>query len=161
MTAEELEEFINLCPVVAEMLFDPNVIQKVPPPKIDHSCPIYDTWDKAAKRLVNQIWRSNGAHIFHNPIDPDRLGIPDYFEVIKEPIDLGTIKQRLNHNSYFTMQEVVDDIWRCFDNCIEYNGEDSPAGERCMQVIKAYEKAFEQLNIKFYLEEIPLNTPLD
>ena len=53
---------------------------------------MYDSWDKAAKRLINSLWRCGAAHIFHNPVDPDRLGIPDYFEVVKEPIDLGTIK---------------------------------------------------------------------
>lgn len=59
------------------------------------------------------------------------------------------------------MQEVIDDIEQCFYNCLEYNGEDSPAGERCVLVMKAYQKLCEQLNIDFYLEEIPVNTPLD
>ena len=76
----------------------------------DYSIPLYDNWDKVAKRLINQIWRTNAAKIFHKPVDPDRLGIPDYFEVVKDPIDLGTIKQRLNYNYYTTIKQFTDDI---------------------------------------------------
>lgn len=65
--------------------------------------PMYDSWEKAAKRLITQLWRVPSAQLFHNPVDPDRLGIPDYFEVVKDPIDFGTIKQRLQHNVYFSM----------------------------------------------------------
>lgn len=49
-------------------------------------------WDDAAKELMNQLWRYSGAKIFHEPVDPDRLNIPDYLEVVKTPIDFGTIR---------------------------------------------------------------------
>ena len=127
----------------------------------DSNTPLYDCWDKAAKRLINSLWRVNSAQIFHHPVDPDRLQIPDYFEIVKEPIDFGTIKQRLNHNYYFEMHEVVEDIQRCFDNCLLFNGEESLVGERCMKVINEFKKLYQKLNIEFYMEEIPLGTPLD
>jgi hypothetical protein len=78
--------------------------------------------------LIQSLWRCSSSQIFHQPVDPDKLGIPDYFEVVKDPIDFGTIKQRLNHNLYYTMRDFIVDIERCFSNCILYNGEDSPAG---------------------------------
>ena len=42
-----------------------------------------------------------------------------------------------------------------------YNGEDSPVGVRCIQVIKEFHKLYDQLNIEFYLELIPLNATMD
>jgi len=59
------------------------------------------------------------------------------------------------------MKEFINDIQRCFDNCILFNGEDSPAGQRCLQVIEEFKKLYLQLNIEFYMENIPLNTPLE
>ena len=59
------------------------------------------------------------------------------------------------------MQEVVDDIQRCFDNCILYNGEDTPAGQRCLNVIDEFQKLWAQLNVDFYLKAIDPKTPLD
>ena len=96
---------------MAEILKDNSLVGKIPQPRMpDSNTPLYDCWDKAAKRLINSLWRVNSAQIFHHPVDPDRLQIPDYFEIVKEPIDFGTIKQRLNHNYYFEMHEVVEDI---------------------------------------------------
>lgn len=139
-------------------MYNPEKIQDIPEPEIsDQTVPLYDHWDKVAKRLVNQLWRCNASQIFHKPVDPDRLGIPDYFEVVKNPIDLGTIKQRLNHNYYTTIQQVLDDIQLCFDNCLLYNGEESPAGQRCLTVIQNFEKLYKQLNIDFYITESPLS----
>ena len=58
------------------------------------------------------------------------------------------------------MKEVIDDIQKCFDNCLLYNGEDSPAGQRCLTAIEEFQKLYLQLNIEFYLDTIALNTPL-
>jgi hypothetical protein len=59
------------------------------------------------------------------------------------------------------MKEVIDDIQRCFDNCLLFNGEDSLVGDRCMKVVNEFKKLYQQLNCEFYMEEIPLGTPLD
>ena len=93
-------------------------------------------------------------------MDPDRLGIPDYFEIVKDPIDFGTIKQRLQYSQYLGMAEVIEDIQRCFDNCILYNGEDSTAGARCLTVNAEFRKLYSQLNIDFYMNNIPRNAKL-
>ena len=34
-------------------------------------------------------------------VDPVKLGLPDYFDVIKQPMDLGTIKRRLEQGTYY------------------------------------------------------------
>ena len=66
-------------------------MSEVPEPSLpDPNTLMFDSWDKAAKRLINSLWKC--GHLFHNPVDPDLLGIPDYFDVVTDPIDLGTIK---------------------------------------------------------------------
>ena len=111
--------------------------------------------------MIQSLWRCSSSQIFHHPVDPDKLGIPDYFEVVKEPIDFGTIKQRLNHNIYNAMSDFITDVKRCFSNCILYNGEDSPAGQKCMKVRDEFDRLFNQLNVQFYLDLIPMETRLE
>ena len=41
------------------------------------------------------------------PVDPIALGIPTYFDVIKSPMDLGTILMRLTQRGYASAGEVL------------------------------------------------------
>jgi hypothetical protein len=52
-------------------------------PDVPDHAQIYDCWDKAAKRMINTLWKHNQAWIFHEPVDPKKLNIPDYFDIIK------------------------------------------------------------------------------
>jgi hypothetical protein len=67
-------------------------------PDVPENAPIYDSWEKAAKRLINSLWKHSNAWIFHEPVDAMKLGIPDYFDIVKQPMDLGTVKTKLGNN---------------------------------------------------------------
>lgn len=51
-----------------------------------------ETWEKVAKRILGNLWKLKGAFYFHSPVDPVRLKIDDYFDIVKKPMDFGTIK---------------------------------------------------------------------
>ena len=50
------------------------------------------------------------------------MQIPDYPDIVKNPMDFGTIKKKLNLYAYKSGQEFLDDMKLVFDNCILYNG---------------------------------------
>ncbi|OII71341.1 bromodomain-containing protein [Cryptosporidium andersoni] len=58
---------------------------------------------------------------FKDPIDPVKNQCPDYFEVIKKPIDLHTIVSKLNKDTYRTLLEFYEDVMLIFSNCRCYN----------------------------------------
>jgi hypothetical protein len=68
------------------------------------------------------LWKLKDSEIFHRPVDPVELGIPDYPDIIKNPMDFSTIKKKLNHSFYRNCREFCDDMNLVFDNCILYNG---------------------------------------
>ena len=43
---------------------------------------------------------------FNQPVDPVLLGLPRYPEVIKRPMDLGTIKRNIEEGTYGTVEEL-------------------------------------------------------
>jgi NAD(P)H-dependent FMN reductase len=49
--------------------------------------------------LLRQIMRHEHAWPFAKPVDPVALNIPDYFDIIKYPMDFGTIKVDRPHHS--------------------------------------------------------------
>ena len=79
-------------------------------PDVPENAAIYDCWEKAAKRLINALLKNNSNWIFFEPVDPVKLGIPDYFDIIKHPMDFGTVKNNLQNNKYLKAQEFLADI---------------------------------------------------
>ena len=67
-------------------------------------------------------WKAKGSAWFHEPVDPVKFGIMDYFDIISKPMDLGTVKKKLNHNVYEKAQDFVDDMRLVWSNCYRYNG---------------------------------------
>lgn len=73
----------------------------------------YQVWEK--------LYHAPDAPPFQIPVDPVALQIPDYFDVVKEPMDLSTIKEKLNNGDYKDPWEFVDDVWLMFNNAWLYN----------------------------------------
>lgn len=45
----------------------------------------------------------------------------DYYKIIKQPMDMGTIKKRLENNYYRSASECLQDFNTMFTNCYIYN----------------------------------------
>ena len=41
-----------------------------------------DAWIKAATRVLTLCFKSKGGYYFHEPVDPAKYGIDDYFDII-------------------------------------------------------------------------------
>ncbi|KAK9833054.1 hypothetical protein WJX74_005940 [Apatococcus lobatus] len=67
--------------------------------------------------------------LFNQPVNPEKLGLPDYFEIVKQPQDFGSILTRLHGSlergsksrSYRSAEEVHKEVLLVFDNCKAYN----------------------------------------
>ena len=87
-------------PEIARYWLNPATLEGLDTSNQDGNAPIYETWDAAAKRLMSKLWKVSSAWIFHEAVDAHKLQIPDYFDVVKEPMDFGTIKNKLHNNQY-------------------------------------------------------------
>ncbi|NWS84700.1 BRDT protein, partial [Toxostoma redivivum] len=71
--------------------------------------------------VMRAMWRHNFSWPFQQPVDAAALNLPDYYTIIKKPMDLGTIKKRLEHNYYTKAAECIEDFKTMFWNCYMYN----------------------------------------
>lgn len=76
---------------------------------------------------------------FLEPVDPVKLGIPDYFDVIKTPMDLSTVRRKLESGQYSSAEQFETDVRLIISNCYSYNAPDSDVVSLC----KAFEKLFD------------------
>ena len=71
--------------------------------------------------LIREIHDQPEADAFHRPVDPVALQIPDYFEIIKHPMDLSTIRTKLDEGQYKDPWEVCGDVRLMWQNAWKYN----------------------------------------
>lgn len=55
--------------------------------------------------------------------------MPDYYKVIKKPMDLRTIKTKLEQNEYSDPRQVYADFQQIVNNCFTFNPEGSVVRE--------------------------------
>lgn len=76
---------------------------------------------------------------FRMPVDPNSLGIPDYFDIVRQPMDLSTIRKKLESGAYQDPREYVDDVWLMFDNAWLYNRKTSRVYRYCTKVCRQHQ----------------------
>ncbi|XP_076584478.1 bromodomain-containing protein 4-like isoform X2 [Chaetodon auriga] len=92
------------------------------------------------KEVLKSLWKHNFAWPFQAPVDAIKLNLPDYYKIIKTPMDMGTIKKRLENNYYWNAQECIQDFNTMFTNCYIYN----KPGDDIVLMAEALEKHFLQ-----------------
>ncbi|KAF2091239.1 Bromodomain-containing protein [Saccharata proteae CBS 121410] len=74
--------------------------------------------------LLNEMSNNNNAWPFLQPVNKDEVA--DYYEVIKEPMDLSTMESKHEKDLYPTPDDFVRDAMLIFNNCRKYNNETTP-----------------------------------
>ncbi|KAL2492285.1 Transcription factor GTE10 [Abeliophyllum distichum] len=94
---------------------------------------------KQCETLLNRLMTQKNALIFNSPVDIVAFNIPDYFNVIKHPMDLGTIKTKLLSGRYSRPEEFAADVRLTFKNAMTYN----PPGHHVHHTAEKMNKHFE------------------
>lgn len=98
-------------------------------------------WVGKAEEMLEKLWCHKAAEIFKEPVDPVALGVPTYFEIVKQPMDFGTIKNKLKRGEYENIEDFESDIELVFSNCYLFNGKESEVGKICSEVESFYLEA--------------------
>ncbi|XP_006140218.1 bromodomain testis-specific protein isoform X2 [Tupaia chinensis] len=92
------------------------------------------------KVVLKALWKHSFSWPFQQPVDAVKLKLPDYYTIIKNPMDLNTIKKRLENKYYVKASECIEDFNTMFSNCYLYN----KPGDDIVLMAQALEKLFIQ-----------------
>ncbi|KAI9249904.1 Bromodomain-containing protein [Sporodiniella umbellata] len=90
------------------------------------------------KTTLSKLKKHPYAVAFLQPVDPVYFNIPDYFDIIKHPMDLSTIQKKIDQ--YQSKEEFISDVQLMLDNCYLYNSALDPIYSQAKEVEKAFQK---------------------
>lgn len=101
------------------------------------------------KKVLSELFECEDSINFREPVDYKKLGLFDYPIIIKNPMDLSTIKKKLKLKKYKKIQDFVDDVQTIWENCKSYNVEGSAICKEALKMEKHAKRLFKKyLNMK-------------
>ncbi|KAK9284727.1 hypothetical protein L1049_023904 [Liquidambar formosana] len=121
---------------------------------------------KSCSSLLEKLMKHKHGWVFNTPVDAKGLGLHDYFTIIKHPMDLGTVKSRLNKNWYKSPKEFAEDVRLTFHNAMTYNPKGQDVHVMAEQLSKIFEDRWAVIEVEYNRElrfavdyEVGLPTP--
>jgi hypothetical protein len=93
--------------------------------------------------LLKDIAKQPSSVWFLEPVDPVKLGIPDYFTIIKEPMDFRTIRTNLEKGVYENTESFAEHMRLVFKNALTYNSsKDNPVHISARELSYKFEEKY-------------------
>jgi len=120
---------------------------------------MHSIWSQCGT-ILKALKKTTSSWPFNAPVDPVKLNIPDYFNIIKKPMDLGTIEKKLAHNpaknthrEYKSPIEFRDDVRQVWENCRIYNRPGQDVRKMGDKLSEAFERKWVAAAIEAKLKE--------
>ena len=95
--------------------------------------------DVLKKRCIEQVetvMKLGDGWMFALPFDYYSVGLFDYPQVIKHPMDLGNVIKKLEASLYLSLSAYVKDVHLVFQNAVEYNSGPSNVVHQCACILQ-------------------------
>lgn len=83
---------------------------------------------------------------FKEPVDATVDNVPDYFDKITKPMDLSTMKKKMDGNQYTSDEEFLADMNQIFTNCKTYWKPTDNVFAACEKLEKTFQEKYSQMN---------------
>lgn len=75
--------------------------------------------------IIDNLLKHPISAMFAKPVDAIADGVPDYYDVIKNPSDFSTVRNKLVTSQYKSLDEFKKDVNLIWENAILYNSKQS------------------------------------
>ena len=103
---------------------------------------------KACKDVLTKLRKHKSGWVFNEPVDVAGMGLHDYYDIIKQPMDLGTVKSRLARDFYRSPLDFAADVRLTFTNALTYNPKGHLVHGMAEQLLARFEELFRPIGEK-------------
>ncbi|KAG7030914.1 Transcription factor GTE2, partial [Cucurbita argyrosperma subsp. argyrosperma] len=122
---------------------------------------------KTCSQILTKLMKHKHGWIFNKPVDVVGMGLHDYYDVVKRPMDLGSVKTILSKDAYESPFDFASDVRLTFKNAMTYNPKGHDVHAMAEQLLSRFEELFRPLSevleeedrrYRSYQEELPANS---
>ncbi|KAH0785123.1 Bromodomain containing protein [Histomonas meleagridis] len=101
-------------------------------------------------QVMDQLSSFTISKMFAQPVDPERDRVPNYFQIVKNPMDLGTVRKKLVSDQYPTVAKWKEDVELIWSNSFLVNNKSSILGYITLEMQSQFRKLSQYItdNIK-------------
>ncbi|KAL0019631.1 hypothetical protein WJX77_005620 [Trebouxia sp. C0004] len=104
-----------------------------------------------AQKVVKGVLKLKAAAPFSRPVNEEE--VPGYEAAVKQPMDLGSVLEKLKNAAYTSLGEVLGDVDLVWANCRSFNEPDS-------DICDLADQAQQALRMRWQQEGLPTVTPI-
>ncbi|KAI3712970.1 hypothetical protein L1987_71540 [Smallanthus sonchifolius] len=97
-------------------------------------------------QILGKLMKHKHGWVFNTPVNAEAMKLYDYHNIIKHPMDLGTIKSKLTKNEYESPLAFASDVRLTFHNAMLYNGLGSHVFIMAERLLTLFEDMFGSTN---------------
>ncbi|KAM0028733.1 putative chromatin remodeler Bromodomain family [Helianthus debilis subsp. tardiflorus] len=103
---------------------------------------------KNCRQALTKLMKHKLSWVFNKPVDAVALGLHDYHQIIKRPMDLGTVKSNLSKGLYSNPLDFASDVRLVFENAMLYNPRTDEVHGMADQLFRYFEELFRPIQAK-------------
>ncbi|CAO2813888.1 unnamed protein product [Amaranthus hypochondriacus] len=93
--------------------------------------------------ILDRLQKKDTYGVFAEPVDPEEL--PDYHEVIKNPMDFSTVRKKLENGAYANLEQFEKDVFLICSNAMQYNAPETVYFRQARTIQELAQRSFENL----------------
>lgn len=104
------------------------------------SSPLDSSSLKKCGQILSRLMKHKRNVWFNAPVDAVKMGLHDYHQIVKQPMDLGTVKSKLSKGLYVNLSEFASDVRLTFNNALIYNPRGHVVHELAEELLGLFDK---------------------
>ncbi|KAK2656847.1 hypothetical protein Ddye_009899 [Dipteronia dyeriana] len=127
-------------------LMQNNDSNQVTYPDQPSSVPSAASWmpeKRVLQRIIDILQRRDTNEIFAEPVDPKE--VEDYYEIVKEPMDFGTMRAKLHEGMYTSLEQFEHDVYLISGNAMHFNSSATIFFRQARAIHELAKKVFQSL----------------
>lgn len=115
---------------------------------------------KRCTQILTRLRKQKISVWFNSPVDVERLKLHDYHAIIRNPMDLGTVKENLAFGRYPSHEAFAADVRLTFSNALRYNPADHHVHRYASNLLATFEGLYKEALSWFEQECQRLEPPM-